>query len=217
MKHIGKLKNTGSKVAVIFRTLPGEANTALVCHTSQLPDMYHDSLMQLIETDQAQESFEFGEYMFSNYFPDGKVMLTTLEATGRLTKVPTDNILMQPTPTQDVLLSELNVLIAEQKNCAVDELYTFVKGAPSLEKHRANKELDETAPVEAAAPVAEAAPAVAQAPSDGILSDEDLAKSLRSQADSMFKEAQRLRKEAEELVPTKKKAITKKKVAESAE
>ena len=37
------------------------------------------------------------------------------------------------------------------------------------------------------------------------LSDEDLAKSLRSNADAMFKEAQRLRKEAEALVPTKKK------------
>jgi hypothetical protein len=37
------------------------------------------------------------------------------------------------------------------------------------------------------------------------LSDEDLAKSYRSQADAMFKEAQNLRKQAEELAPTKKK------------
>lgn len=222
MKHIGKLKNTGAKVAVVFRTLPGESDTALVIHTAQLPDIYHDSLMTLIETDQAQDAFELGEYMFANYFPDGKVMLNALQATGRLTKVPTTNVLMQPSATQEVLLSDLNVLIAEQKNCAVDELYTFVKGAPSLEAHRAEKDAQEQAGKVTESPVVEQAPVTApepaQAPADGILSDEDLAKSLRSQADAMFKEAQRLRKEAEELVPTKKKTTTaKKKVAESAE
>jgi len=37
-----------------------------------------------------------------------------------------------------------------------------------------------------------------------VMSDEDLAKSLRSQADAMFKEAKALRDQAEELVPTKK-------------
>jgi hypothetical protein len=219
MKHIGKLKNTGAKVAVVFRTLPGESDTALVIHTAQLPDIYHDSLMNLIETDQAQDAFELGEYMFANYFPDGKVMLNALQATGRLTKVPTDNVLMQPTPTQDVLLTDLNTLIAEQKNCAVDELYTFVKGAPSLEQHRANKEAQEAAgkvdPVAETAPVE--APVTAQAPTDGVLSDEDLAKSLRSQADSLYKEAARMRREADELDPPKRKTATKKKVAESAE
>ena len=38
------------------------------------------------------------------------------------------------------------------------------------------------------------------------MTDEDLAASYRSQADTMFKEAKRLREQAEELVPTKKKA-----------
>jgi hypothetical protein len=38
-----------------------------------------------------------------------------------------------------------------------------------------------------------------------VISDEQLAASLRSQADGMFKEAKRLREQAEELVPTKKK------------
>lgn len=219
MKHVGKLKNTGAKVAVVFRTLPGESDTALVIHTAQLPDMYHDSLMTLIETQQAQEAFELGEYMFANYFPDGKVMLNALQAGGRLTKVPTSNVLMQPSATQDVLLSDLNVLIAEQKNCTVDELYTFVKGAPSLDQHRANKDAQEAAgkvdPVPQ--PVTEAV--TPQASADGILTDEDLAKSYRSQADAMYKEAARLRREADDLDPPKRKTTTttKKKVTESAE
>jgi hypothetical protein len=39
---------------------------------------------------------------------------------------------------------------------------------------------------------------------DGVLSDEDLARSYRSQADRLSKEAAQLRRQAEELVPTKK-------------
>ena len=52
-----------------------------------------------------------------------------------------------------------------------------------------------------------------QAPSDGVISDEELASSYRSQADALFKEAKALREQAEELVPTKRK--TSKKTAES--
>ena len=55
MKHVGKMTNTGDAVAVVFRTVPGESNQALVLQTATLPDIYHDSLMKLIETDQAQE------------------------------------------------------------------------------------------------------------------------------------------------------------------
>ena len=49
MKHVGKMTNTGDAVAVVFRTVPGESNQALVLQTATLPDIYHDSLMKLIE------------------------------------------------------------------------------------------------------------------------------------------------------------------------
>jgi hypothetical protein len=58
LKHIGKLKNTGAKVLVVFRTLPGESNQALVLPVAQLPDAYHDSIMAMVESDQAQEAFD---------------------------------------------------------------------------------------------------------------------------------------------------------------
>ena len=33
IKHIGRIKDTGRKVLVAFRTLPGEADSALVIQT----------------------------------------------------------------------------------------------------------------------------------------------------------------------------------------
>jgi hypothetical protein len=101
-----------------------------------------------------------------------------------------------------VLLSNLNALIAEQKNCAVDDLYTFVKGAPKGKAEVTQIEVKDLAPaVDTDVP----APIRAQAATDAVLTDKDIAKSYRSQADAMYKEAARLRKEAEALDPVVKK------------
>ena len=130
LKHIGKMKNTGAKVLVVFRTLPGESNQSLVIAVSQLPDSYHDAIMAVVESDQAQDVYEFGEILFIRSFPDGRPMLTALQQDNRLQKVPTDLVIMTPSPVDQVPLDQLNLLIAEQKNCTVDDLTTFVKGAP---------------------------------------------------------------------------------------
>jgi len=203
LKHIGRIQNTGAKVLVVFRTLPGESNMALVLPVAQLPDQYHDSIMTLVETDQAQDAFEFGEIMHIRPFPDGRPMLRAMQADGRLIKVPTDSVMMTPTTNDTVLLANLNILIAEQKNCTVDELCTFVAGAPT-----GKQEVVDVASVNDTAPAVDSdipAPIRAQASTNSALSDKDLAKSYRSQADAMYKEAARLRKEAEELDPTVKK------------
>lgn len=205
LKHVGKMRNTGSRVLVVFRTLPGESHQALVVPSATLPDAYHNAIIELVETDQAQQSYEFGELLFVRHFPDGRPMLQALQQDGRLQKVATDMVIMTPNPNAEVPLSQLNVLIAEQKNCTVDDLASFVKGATPAEK-KAPKP-----PVEQQMEVVEDATPVKN---DEPLSDSDLAKSYRSQADAMYKEAARLRKQADELDPPKKKA-TKEKVAES--
>jgi hypothetical protein len=199
-KHVGRLKNTGSKVLVVFRTLPGESNQALVVQTATLPDAYHDSIMTVIESDAAQEAFELGELLHIRMFPDGKPMLRALQADGRLQKIPTDNVVMTPTVDSSIQLDQLNSLIAEQKNCAVDDLCYLVKGAPPKPEPA-----KETTPTEIAAPL--------KADEASALSDADLAKSYRSQADSLYKEAARLRKQADDLDPPKKKVTTKAEVS----
>lgn len=204
IKHVGKMANTGEKVAVVFRTVPGESDKALVIQTAQLSDDYHDALMSLIESDQAQQTNELGEIMFVRSFPDGRPMLRAMEADNRLRKVDTSNVKMTPLPTSEVILSDLNAMIAEQRGVAVDDLYTFVSGAP-----KKGDEVETVATAETIAePVTESQPA-------GVLTDSDLAKSLRSQADAMYKEAARLRREADELDPPKKKTSKAKVEAEA--
>jgi hypothetical protein len=207
LKHIGRIKSSNSKILTVFRTLPGEANMALVLPVSNLSDSYHDAVMKLVETDQAQEAFEFGEIMFTRTFPDGRPMLQAMQADNQLLRVPTDTVEMIPTPGSGIDLHQLNTLIAEQKNCAVDDLYTFVSGAPK----KSDATVEDVAKIEnLGRDVGEPnipKPQPLKAKENEVLTDLDLAKSYRSQADAMYKEAARLRKQADELDPPKKKAV----------
>jgi hypothetical protein len=202
LKHIGILKNIGTKVLVVFRTLPGESDMALVLSTTTLPDQYHDALIQLVESDQAQDTNEFGEIMFIRRFPDGRPMLQAMQEDGRLQKVSTSSVLMTPTLGTSLALDELNVLIAQQKNCAIDDLANLVLGARPTDKIQ--NQIKEEEPVKNTV-----------LNSDEPLSDRDLARSYRSQADSLYKEAAKLRKQADELDPPQKKTVKSKEIADA--
>jgi len=195
IKHIGRMKNTGAKVVVVFRCLPGESDSALVIPTANLTDAYHDALMTVLESDQGQQAFEFGEVMHIRHFPDGRPMLVAMQQDNRMQKVSTDSVVMNPTHNTNIPLSDLNVLIAEQKNVAVDDLPYLVSGAKPKAQEEKKSEVKSADPV--------------RTPSNEPLSDKDLARSYRSQADAMYKEAARLRREADDLDPPQKKTASK--------
>jgi hypothetical protein len=205
IKHVGKIKSSDEKVLIAFRTVPGESDYALVIKTKSLEASEHDSIINLVESDQSQEAFEFGEMLSIRPFTDGTIMLVNLHNTGRLVRVPTSDILVTPTTnaTETITLSDLNVLIAQQKNCAVDELCNFVSGSPRAEaKEIAQvKDLNEIKD--------DPVPTVTEQKSNEVLTDRDIARNLRSQADSLYKEAARMRKEADSLDPPQKKTTSK--------
>jgi len=196
MKHVGKMKNNAARVAVVFRTLPGEANNALVVGTSGLPDAYHDSLMSLIESDTGQQANELADVLASRRFPDGEIMLQWLHSRGQLKKVPTSLVLMTPNTQTAIPLDQVNQAIAESKGIRVEDLavgenLTAVESKITETKPTRQREeiiVDTTETTTQDAPIT---------PSD-----------LRSMADKLFKEAQALRRKADEIDPPAKKAKT---------
>ena len=216
LKHIGRIKNNGKKVLVAFRTLPGESDHCLVIPVAQLSDTYHDSIMKLVETTQAQDAFEFGEIMHIRPFPDGRPMLLALREDQNLVKVPTDSVLMTPNTVDTIELHQLNVLIAEQKNCAIDDLCTFVSGAPKTLEVKDIVEIKDLGRDVGEPNIPQQKSQPLKAKENEVLSDVDIARSYRSQADAMYKEAAKLRKQADELDPPKKK-VSKAKESNNAE
>jgi hypothetical protein len=202
IKHVGRIVNNGRKCIVVFRTLPGDAFSALVVMTESLSESYHDSLINLVESNAAQVSNELSEVLARAVFSDGSTMLPSLHVKGLLTKVPTSQVEMTPNSSANILLSQLNQLIAEQRGVSVQDL-AIQPDAPNPDA-----EVKEIASAKDISPKqGNTDPIIDQTISEP-LNDEQLAKKYRSDADRLSKEAAQLRRMAEELVPTKKKVVT---------
>jgi hypothetical protein len=194
LKHVGRIKGTNKKCLVAFRTLPGDAYHALVIQTESLPDELHNAIINLVESNAAQTSYEFAEALDRTQFPDGSRMLPNLHQNGRLVKVSTDQIEMTPNIGASILLSELNQIIAEQRGIAVDDLHVPPGSndkATVTEVATAKEILTEKSNVTESIP-------------ETFDNAESEAKHYRSQADKLAKQAAEFRRKAEELVPTKK-------------
>ena len=122
LKHVGRIKSTGRRCLVVFRTLPGDAFSCLIIQTESLDPSQHDSLINLVESNSAQSANEFSEVLARAVFSDGSTMLPSLHARGLLTKFPTDKIEMVPNMQATILLSELNQVIAQQAGVSVQDL-----------------------------------------------------------------------------------------------
>jgi len=208
IKHVGKLKSNGRKVIVAYRVIPKENPPvhALVLDTAILADADHDKIISTVESNAGQSAFEFVEVMARTQLNDGSNMLARMHSTGMLQKIPMSEILMTPNTGTTIGLDELNRIIAEQRGVTIADLAMkdpneLPSGTTVEEVGSVNEMPTKQTEVLAEAQAAE----TLQAPTDGVLSDEDLAASYRSQADRLYKEAKALRAQAEELVPTTKK------------
>ena len=199
MKHVGKMKNNSARVAVAYRTIPGDHNSALVIGTSGLTDSYHDALMSLIESDSGQQANELADMLAVRRFPDGTVMLQYLHGNGHLKKVPTNLVLMTPNSQSAIPLNEVNQMIADQKGVNLEDL-AVSDGAPKPSKKASTKE--EIITTEIIVPEAIVVPDAIDEVSDPVL----VAKSYRSKADKLSKDAANFRRMADAIDPPKAKA-----------
>ncbi len=199
LKHVGKMTNNDAKVIVVYRTLPGDSQSALVVGTSHLGDTYHDALMNLLQDVSGQQANEFADIMAVRKFPDGSNMLEWLHTRGHLKKVSTSKVMMTPNNNTSILLEDLNKLIAEQKGISVDDLAVTDGSSP---KKSTQKKDDPTKTTSSS--VNEDGSTV-DGKSELIASESLTPTQLRSRADKLFKEAQMLRKQADEIDPPKSK------------
>jgi len=124
-------------------------------------------------------------------------MLSGFHTTGKLRKVPTNEIEMTPDSKTVISLDKLNEAIAQQRGISLEDLALKPSGQ-SAETPQVINEM----PLMAAETVnSQITDAVTTMPPTA----EEMAAQLRSQADAMFKEAKKMREVAETLVPTVKK------------
>ena len=124
IKHIGKMVDGGAPVAIIFRTVPGEPKNCLVVGPKFLDNNYQDTFIKALESAEGQSAFELGHHLMKSRFSDGVEILAFLHQKNYIKKMPTEKIMvsMGSGTKGEVLLDELNELIAKQKGITVDEL-----------------------------------------------------------------------------------------------
>jgi len=209
-KHVGKMKNNSARIAVVYRTLPGDPHSALVVGTNGLTDAYHDSLMSLIDSDAGQQANELADVLAVRRFPDGTVMLQYMHANGHLKKVPTKIVLMTPNSQTSTPLDELNNIIAEQKGVKLEDLAVTDGSVKEESKPVLKEEIiipDVIVPETKKAVVVESTEEI----SDPVL----VAKSYRSKADKLAKDAANFRRMADAIDPPKAKESKAKKAVEA--
>lgn len=107
-KHVGKLDNTGVRVAVVFRKIPSDEDFCLIVETERLPDSYHDELIQILNSKESLDTSNLYEVLNRRSFPDGSNCLLALHQRGFLRKEPISNVTMIPLSNQFVPLSTIN-------------------------------------------------------------------------------------------------------------
>jgi len=188
-KHVGQIINTQRRCIVMFREVPGEPQNCLIVDTDALPDWMHDDVINAVNSPGAQASANFYEYAQRTMFADGSNMLQALHTRGLLRKQSTDNIKMTPNASVAIRLDELNGIIAEQSG-----------GKPAVAPPK-----DPNAIGMAGKKVNTGAAAPTAAPT-GVISDDQIAQQMLSQAAQFEAEAKRLREEASALAPSQPKA-----------
>jgi hypothetical protein len=172
IKHVGQVNATGKKCVIVFRSLPNDSNNCLVVETESLPSLYHDTLIEAVESPSAQAEKDFYSYAGRSVFHDGVNMLQGLHQNGWMRKFPTEDITVKPTPDMGISLLDLNRQLS-----ALDPEGKTTSGA-----------INTPTPEEPS-----------NAP--GTLSDKQIAAQMRSQATFFRNEADRLLKEANDLDP----------------
>lgn len=177
MKHVGKV---GEKpCVVVFREVPGEPDNALVVMTGTLSDEYHDALMNVVQSPEAQEGNELSEVLHRRQFPDGTNMLTTLHSTNKIEKIATNLVTLTPTPGQGVPLEDVNREIAKINAESNPPLKTEVDPVSVDTAREPVTEVDSTATT------------------DNGSDPESVAQNILFQADLMIEDANKMLAEAE--------------------
>lgn len=110
MRHVGKLKNSDRRCAVVLmQLLPDDPNSALIIDMDGLPPMYHDAMLSLLESPEAQQTVELHTVMSRRNFHDEGNMLMAFHNRGLFRKVPVDNVVMYPFPNQPFPLIDILV------------------------------------------------------------------------------------------------------------
>jgi hypothetical protein len=117
-KHVGIIKNTGTRIAVVYRELPDDKEHCLVIETDRLPDMFAQQINDLVNSSEAKQTNNFFEVLHRRMTPEGENFLLALHNRQLLKKVKVNDVHLYPRPGTPLELSILNQSLNPNKDSA---------------------------------------------------------------------------------------------------
>ena len=103
-KHVGVCN---SKRCVVVIQLPEDKSNVHIIDTDALPDQYHQTLMDVVESREGQAATWIGEVLHRRVLGDGTNALRTFYDRELIQEVPVNQVTMTPYPNHHVPLREL--------------------------------------------------------------------------------------------------------------
>lgn len=104
LRHVGMV---GDKRCVVVLQLPEETESVHVIDTDALPDQYHQTIMSILQSNDAQNTTWLGDVLSRRIMPDGDNALKALYQRRFIKVVPVDQVMMVPRPNQHIPLSQV--------------------------------------------------------------------------------------------------------------
>lgn len=107
IRHVGVVRNTGSRVFVVWRSLPDDPEHCLIVYRDSLPEAYAQSVADLV-MNQGQSNVDLWEVMHKIGHLDGRKMLDVLHNLQHLRRARTCDIDMHVGGNSKISLDVLN-------------------------------------------------------------------------------------------------------------
>lgn len=133
-KHYGYLENTGTRVIVVFRSLPAEPTNALVIPLDSLPDGWRDEVLNAVNSQAGQATVDLYTALQNRSFSEGTNVLTGLHTHGHLRKVPVSQVTMTPVTGQKVPLAMVNAACDKKLDTYVEDVATTAVPADAVKE-----------------------------------------------------------------------------------
>lgn len=107
-KHVGKISNTDTKIAVVYMQIPNDDSHSLVVETDYLPDIDTDFLSRVLASKDALAETNLADLLSRSQSPSpGMDLLSYFHLNGRLRRVPVTSVIMYPYPNQPFPLEKI--------------------------------------------------------------------------------------------------------------
>lgn len=107
-KHIGIIRNIGTRIIVVYREVPDATDYCLVVESDRLPDYLAQQINDLVNSNESKNTNNFYEVLHRRMTSDNENFLVALHVRKLLKKVKVSDVLLYPRPGQPLELKVLN-------------------------------------------------------------------------------------------------------------